>query len=1046
MIENELLPSSTKQKSFLQYIYKLISCEGWFIAAIALVAFGIRLYIAITSSYWVDEIVMINVGMGSIKSVIDFLITDTAQGPFSWLLIHGLVRFSQAEWFLRLFQVLAGSLAVYYAYFFMRDTMGRRAGLIAAVLLALSLNGINYSTDCRYYSYLVFFCLAMAHHYQAALATGLKRHFILFGLATLLNIYDGHFAFFLGLIILIHLLGTFIFQLTSKKKRIPYSRFIFICISGLIALVLYIPWLGVMLSFFNGPWGIMGGNFISEATGGTTLGELLISIGGRFGIGSFMRVETDWHSFIYPVLFILMWIQGKKGLGNRIFILLWLLIPLLILLSVQARHYFTVRYFMVIFPPLVMGAAGGIDRLWSWLHALFRKVFPAVFAPQKGPYVVSATLITALVITALSAPYLYDLLVYPKQDWKRAVAFVKKHAKPGDTIYLNSGDMIGTSYYLDIDHSGLHLESRSDALPWVCSGAHDVWILSHYFENNSCIFQTWVRNNLELSKIMPGTMVPIYIYHFHRAEPVVRASDIAIYTILNPPNFCDSQANSLESQLALDPVVFPSGKSENLAWMSVMNGSFITRVHCSSPPDPATCKLEMFDGDGKPLPQQLLSWQNPLTPILLWQKNNLKPITLQLHTGAKPFAVQCTELVKAESIGPCKGIYLLKDKVKTQRIFTTKSGDWQILLKLEQDLGDELNMFVDGEPVSLTKLDYNTWQTELGLSWGTHFISFKPQANIKLNWIIIANELFPEQRKTTSNKTLLKRLEKIPQGDYLLSIKANASKDSRINPWGVLEVVDPTRRLTLCRLLLTNSPPSLAGDNYFQPVFDGGLPIQSTANVTPKSSGTNQCFMAFRTLEGPLEIYYTPIAPDPLNWDEVKLIPFATDAETKKILDNNAKESHSNAANVLHNVGSLETAGGSPELYVDGEGKEDFLVWGFTHDVQEGAYLLSADIIEQSGNYILDAHNDIGGVLGKAINNKQVFCVVHGMLSLEGRVLWKGKGALGVKSMDRTLLSGSLDIGIIFKQIKRKQGNNWKDSSLAETNVLQFDKAILVVP
>lgn len=1044
-MEKELPSSSFKKTSLLQYIFKVISCESWFIAAIALVAFGIRLYIAITSSYWVDEIVMIDVGRGSTQSVIDFLITDTAQGPFSWMIIHGLVRISQVEWFLRLFQVLAGSLAVYYAYFFMRDTMGRRAGLIAAVLLALSLNGINYSTDCRYYSYLVLFSLAMAHHYQAALTTGLKRHYILFGLATLLNIYDGHFAFFLGLIIVIHMIGTFVTQLFSKKKWVPYIRFIFISLAGLVGLGLYLPWLGVMLSFFNGPWGIVGGDFSGEATGGTTLPKLLMLIGGRFGIGSFTHPETDWHSLIFPALFVLMWIQGRKKLGNRILILLWLMVPLYTLLSVQARHYFTIRYFMIAFPPLVLGAAGGIDRLWNWISSLLRKIRPAVFSPQKLPLTISATLITAVVITALSAPYLHDVFAYPKQDWKRAIAFIKEHAKPGDIIFVNSGDMIGMRFYLNFDEYGLKVESRCDALPWVCSGANDVWILSHYFENYSLLFQNWVRNNMELAKIMPGTMIPIYIYHFNRSEPVAGASHLVWYPALNPPPF-SNQPVSLDNQLELSPVTFPKGKNENLGWMNALYGSFITRVHCSSPPDPATCKLEVFKGDGSKVQQQSHLWQDPFTPILLWQKNNLKPAALQLQTGETAFGVKCTELAQAQMIGPCEGMYLLKDKVNTQRIFITENGVWQILLNLEQNLGEELNMFIDGEPTALTIVDNKTWQAEVGLSWGTHVISFRPQADIHLKWMMIAYELFPKQSMATSDKKLIKRLDKLPQGDYLLSIKADVNSADQINPWGILEVFDPKHRLTLCRLLLTNFPIAVGENSYFQPSFDNGFPIQSTANIKLKASGTNNVFLAFRTIEGPIEIYYTAIAPSPILWGEMKLIPFGTDAETRELLDNSAKEFHCNAANLLHNVGRLDSASGSPELYVDGEGKQGYLAWGFTRDVQEGVYLISADITEQSGNYVLDDFNDIGSVMEEAPVNNQVVCIVHGMLTLEARLLWTGKGPLRVKSIERTNLAGPLEVGIIFKQFKRNNKKEMRDFSLTDFKELLFDKAISVFP
>ena len=661
-MNDEELPQSSSRISYLfHYLFRIISCEGWFVGIIALAAFLIRIYIAATGSYWVDEIVMIEVGRGSTQSVINFLITDTAQGPFSWLVIHALVRISEAEWFLRLFQVLAGSLAVYYAYFFMRDTMGRRAGLIAAVLMAISLNGINYSTDCRYYSYLVLFSLAMAHHYQATLSTGLKRHYILFGIATLLNIYNGHFAFFLGLIIVIHMMGTVIVRVIRPAGGITFNRYVLIAVSGLAALILYLPWLGVMLSFFNGPWGIAGGNFSSEATGGTTLDKLLITIGGRFGSGSFAHPESDWHSFIFPVLFLLMWVQGKRGLQNRIFILLWLVLPLYILLSVQARHYFTIRYFMIIFPALVLGAAGGLDRLWHWIIAIIRLLRPRFSPHQAIPLLKTATVGSALAVIALSAPYLSDVIQYPKQDWKRSVEYVKSHAKPDDVIFLNSGDVIGTFYYLKPQEYRLRVETRDDTLPWACAGNADVWLVMHYFENNSLLFQQWVNNNLELVKIMPGTMIPIYIYRFHHPDTVARNNHLVWYPILAPPEIIKDAKSDITAQMALVPVTFPQDVSFILGWIYDLTGSYLARVHSVSPPD-KECSLEVFDGEGKEILQQQQFMQDELTPSVLWQKRKRLNIAIQLKTGVQPLSVKSTEITQAQCFPAVEGITLFSGK------------------------------------------------------------------------------------------------------------------------------------------------------------------------------------------------------------------------------------------------------------------------------------------------------------------------------------------------------------------------------------------------
>jgi hypothetical protein len=1046
MGKKESALSSSEKENFFHYLYRLISCEGWFVAIAALAAFAIRFYIAYTGSYWVDEIVMINVGRGSTQALINFLVTDTAQGPFSWLLIHGLVRISQAEWFLRLFQVLAGSLAVYYAYFFMRDTMGRRAGLIAAVLMAMSLNGINYSTDCRYYSYLVLFSLAMAHHYQAALATGLKRHYFMFGIATLLNIYNGHFAFFLGLIIVIHLVGRFIIGIIRKQSRLPVNRLIFIALAGIIALLLYLPWLGVMLSFFAGPWGITGGNFSGEATGGTTLSRMLIMIGGRFGIGSFARPEADWHSFIFPLLFILMWVQGRKGMSNRIFLLLWLVLPLYIMLSVQARHYFTIRYFMIIFPPLLLSAAGGIDRIWTVIKALAGKLRPSLFTPGRIPLLKFAPLATAAAILLLSYPNIADLVNYPKQDWKRSVAYIKQNAKPGDVLFLNYGDKIGTFYYFRPSDYGLLVENRDDALPWVCDGSRDVWLVSHYFENNSVLFQNWVRSNMELVRIMPGTMIPIYIFRFHRPENVVRDSHIVWYSILSPHADGEKMNTDLGTRMTLPEFQMQAGKGESLGWIRKLAGDFITRVHCSSPADQNTCKLAAYDDSGAFLSHQQQLWQDELTPTLLWRKRKPTAAVLEIENGNQSFSIQSTEVTTAQRFGPAEGINIALDQDYVQRFFVTTAGVWQILLSGGNELDTDLTVSIDGNPVPLKSLGGDIWQVEVGLLWGTHCLKIRPRIDMHLNWINISHELFPPKDLPVPGRTLIKRIDNLDAGDYLLTIKADAHKGNRINPLGWLEVFDPERRLTLYRMLLNSNPTDISNQYFFKPEFYSGFPDTSTANLSQKTNDWNDLYMAFRALDGPLEVYYTELSPGGVDWYDMEMVPFTNNAQTRELLDESTVEYFCDAANFHHNVGTLDSSGGNPEICADGEGKPDYLAWGFTCDVPEGAYILEANITEHCSNFTLDDLNDIGGIMEKSAGRKRLFSVVHGMLTLEGRVFWTGKGTLRLESMRLENLAGPLDVGILFKRVEQYYKKKNRRFDISDIKELQFDKMIKVFP
>ena len=344
------------------------------------------------------------------------------------------------------------------------------------------------------------------------------------------------------------------------------------------------------------------------------------------------------------------------------------------------------------------------------------------------------------------------------------------------------------------------------------------------------------------------------------------------------------------------------------------------------------------------------------------------------------------------------------------------------------------------------KLGGGNWQAEARLSWGTHLIGLTPVADLRINWMLIAHELFPNLVAFPQDKGLIKRLDDLASGDYLLLMKANRRKDSTISPMGWIEIYDPIRVLTLNRILLYADMMDLPNNTYFKPSFFNGFPIADTAQIHYKGTGTNNIYMAFRTLGGPLEIYYRELVPAGPEIQSMELIPFNNDPETSELLDESAVEFHRGAVDFMHNVGNLDTSRGKPELLVDGEGTENYLAWGFTCDFPEGAYLLEAEIPEESNNFILDLLNDMGGALELTDGQKQLFTIVHGYLTLEARVFWKGKGALRLRSIKAENLAGPLDIGILFKRVEQYYKKNKQGFNIKDVKELQLDKSIRVLP
>ena len=136
---------------------------------------------------------------------------------------------------IRLPSLLLGTASVPLVYLVGVRTVGRRAGLIGALLLTLSPFAIYYSSEARPYATLMFTTVASTLFLLMALDTGRRRWWVLYAVTGCLALYAHYFALF-------PLIAQGAWALAVQRSRL---RELLIVYAGIF--VGYLPWLLVFL-------------------------------------------------------------------------------------------------------------------------------------------------------------------------------------------------------------------------------------------------------------------------------------------------------------------------------------------------------------------------------------------------------------------------------------------------------------------------------------------------------------------------------------------------------------------------------------------------------------------------------------------------------------------------------------------------------------------------------------------------------------------------------------------------------------------------------
>ncbi|MBI5238779.1 MAG: glycosyltransferase family 39 protein [Deltaproteobacteria bacterium] len=420
--------------------------KKWLIPILsAILALGVflRVYRAGRQSLWTDEISSAMISSSPIHEIISRnLSPDKAdipveEPPFPYILMHySMAAGGENEFFARLPAIVFGILGIYAVFLAAAELFGKRAGILSAFLISISLYHILYSQEARGYSAHVFWSMLTLFYLWRAMRGGGRRNWAGFAAATIFNAYSHYSAFQVAAAeALIFFLFGLVFPCARadggiKERKRPLKIFV-ICVAA--ALVAAAPLLKNFLGVMDRRLG--GGTIAFELN--PAYFENLLS---RYGAGSGIAF------YIYNVFFIL-GIYGAFKYGKRkeaTALLIWLIFPFVVLKFTGYKYFFHIRYVIFTFPAYLILVANGAAGLYDILASRFSSFFE-----RRGQYGYGALLASVFTYLSIAPLSLYYEMPARMTDWKGVASYIKARYRPGTVILAESAFVLRElGYYL----------------------------------------------------------------------------------------------------------------------------------------------------------------------------------------------------------------------------------------------------------------------------------------------------------------------------------------------------------------------------------------------------------------------------------------------------------------------------------------------------------------------------------------------------------------------------------------------------------------------
>ena len=479
------------------------------LGALLLLAALLRFWDLGGKSLWGDELDTLRVtDLATSGQIVDALAhyrkTTLVNPPAYFLAVHGVSLFSRSEAALRAVSAVAGTLAVLAFFFLARLFLPRRHALGAAALFAIAPVAVFYSQENRPYALTLLETTAAAYGLFGFLLERRPWQIMLFLFASASALYTNYVSIlFLGCLAVSGAAWLAIgWRAQADRKRLGLHLGVLAAAGGAL-LILYLPWLPTAMDFLR----------VNS-----------LSNNPRFRPHD---LETLWANLL--------------GLPERLWPVAWVLMGLFVAVAIRGRRWWDLVFLLpVCILPLGVLAVGR-PMHYHYRHAIYMLPFLLIavwrgvvcglgeWAGSRGRRIAVWSLV-ALAWLPMNLHALADYYGNEKEDWRRAVAYLEQHARPGDHIITGIffvEDAIAYYYRTGPREVTLHKGVLSqDQFLEASRSAPRVWYITsfHY------MLPGWVREIVDkhytLEKVVPGK-TEIYVYLKDDYSPALRA---------HPPN------------------------------------------------------------------------------------------------------------------------------------------------------------------------------------------------------------------------------------------------------------------------------------------------------------------------------------------------------------------------------------------------------------------------------------------------------------------------------------------------------------------------------
>jgi mannosyltransferase len=415
-----------------------------FLAIILALGTFLRLYRIGENGLWIDEAFSIWMGRQPVGEMLNWLVRIDQHPPLYYLLLHLWMRLGKGEAIVRALSALCSTLTIPAIYFLGRRLAGRRLGLLAALILAVSPFHVHLAQEARMYSLLALNA-SLALYALACLLTDPRAAKLALGRQTIdfwrmwratcrrppLRTIETDlawlaYALFTAATLLTHNMAVFfplatnvfvfswllIYRLFPSPSQTPtlFPRNWLLAQAGIFLL-----WLTWLPAFISQSMGVYREFWLPPPTLETVVGTV-----GVF-VSEFLPLPL-WGFWIAGAFCMALVVMSVVYFGHRparaAFLLVVFAAPILgaWLVSLRCRIFYD-RTLIWASLPLYVLLAAGISRLRRW---------PLVLAGL-------------LMVLAANGLSLHEYYVhFEKEEWDDAAAFVAQRAEPDDLILFNA--------------------------------------------------------------------------------------------------------------------------------------------------------------------------------------------------------------------------------------------------------------------------------------------------------------------------------------------------------------------------------------------------------------------------------------------------------------------------------------------------------------------------------------------------------------------------------------------------------------------------------